>query len=215
MTIQFHGNPQTTIISCYSPTNVSDEIETEDFYTDLTAITRQVHLRHAYRHVYKHNLLLIAGDFNDYLGQDDGFKYSFHETSNLNGIMLKHFLHAHKLICLNTQYQKRSGQTWTHTSPNNFKSQINFIIINSNWKNSAKNARAYNSFISLVSDHRIVSANIELSLRKNIKKVSKTKLYDWSSLKYDAKIKNTFITEVKNIYSALTLQEEYNNIIIC
>ena len=77
------------------------------------------------------------------------------------------------------QYQKGSGQTWNHTSPNNLKSQIDFIIINSKWKNSAKNSRAYNSFISLASDHRIVSANIKLSLRKIIKNVSKTKLYDF------------------------------------
>ena len=60
MTIQFHGNPQTTIILCYNPTNVSDEIETEYFCTDLTAITRQVP---------KHNLLSIAIDFKAHLGQ--------------------------------------------------------------------------------------------------------------------------------------------------
>ena len=143
----------------------------------------------------KHNLLLIAGDFNAHLGQDDCFGYSFHETTNRNGNML-------------TNCQKISGQTWTHTSLNNFKSQIDFIIMNSKWKNSAKSSRAYNSFISLASDHRIVSANIKLILRKNIKKVSKTKLYDWSTLKYDTKIKKHSITEVENRYSALTLQDE-------
>ena len=31
MTATFQGNPQTTIITCYSPTNVSDETETERF----------------------------------------------------------------------------------------------------------------------------------------------------------------------------------------
>ena len=41
-------------------TDFSDKIETEDFYTDLTAITRQVR---------KHNLILIAGDFNANLGK--------------------------------------------------------------------------------------------------------------------------------------------------
>ena len=102
MTIQLHGKPQTTIISYYSPTNISDEIETEDFYTDLTAITRNV---------YSHNLLLIAGDFNAQLGQDDGLKLSFHETTNRNGNMLKNCLHENKLICLNTQFSKISDQT--------------------------------------------------------------------------------------------------------
>ena len=38
MTATFQGNPQTTIITCYSPTNVSDETETERFYTDLSSL---------------------------------------------------------------------------------------------------------------------------------------------------------------------------------
>ena len=83
----------TTIISYYSPTNISDEIETGDFYTDLTVITRQVP---------KHNLLLIAGNYNAHLGQYDGFKYSFYDTTTRNGIMLNNFLHENKSIFLNT-----------------------------------------------------------------------------------------------------------------
>ena len=35
-----NGNPRTTVISCYSPTNVSDEIEVERFYVNLTSVTR-------------------------------------------------------------------------------------------------------------------------------------------------------------------------------
>ena len=62
MTIQFHGNPQTTIIiSCYSLPNVSDEIETENVYIYLTSLMIQEP---------KHTLLLIAGDFKAYLSQD-------------------------------------------------------------------------------------------------------------------------------------------------
>ena len=83
--------------------------------------------------------------------------------------MLNNFLHENKLIFLNTKFQKRPGQTWTHTSPNMFE----------------------------VATSNIQTSNIKLSLRNNIKKVSKTKLYDLSTLKYDTKIKNTIITEVK------------------
>ena len=49
-------------------------------------------------------------------------------------------------------------------SSNDFKSQIDFIIINKKWKNSVKNCRAYNSFNSIASDHRIITADIQLSL---------------------------------------------------
>ena len=118
--------------------------------------------------------------------------------------MLEKCLHGNKSICLNTQYQKILGQTWTHTSPNNFKSQIDFIIINSKWENSSKKAKAYNSFISLAPNYRFVSANIKLSLRK---KVSKTKLHDLSSLKCDAKIKKYFhYRSEKYIFSSNSLR---------
>ena len=81
MTVTFQGNPQTTIITCYSPKNVSDETETERFYSDLSSLTRQIQ---------KHNVLIIIGDFNAQLGQNDNgnFPYSFHQNTNRNGILL-------------------------------------------------------------------------------------------------------------------------------
>ena len=92
--------------------------------------------------------------------------------------MLTNVIHENILLCLNKHFQKRSGQLWTHTSPNNFKSQIYFIIIKQNWKKSATNCRAYNSFISLASDHRKISAEILLCLRVNKKKLCNNKPYD-------------------------------------
>ena len=102
--IHFMGNPLTTVISCYSPTNVSDQEETERFYVDLTSYTR---------HIPKHNVLVIGGDFNAHLGKENGYIYSFHINTNRNGNMLKNFIHENNLLCLNTHFQKRSGQLWT------------------------------------------------------------------------------------------------------
>ena len=65
-------------------------------------------------------------------------------------------------------------KTWSvmdAQSPNDFKSQIDFIIINKKWKNSVQNCRAYNSFNSIASDHRIITADIKLSLRANKRKI--------------------------------------------
>ena len=42
MTETVQGNPQSTIITCYSPTNVSDETETERIHADLSSLTRQI-----------------------------------------------------------------------------------------------------------------------------------------------------------------------------
>ena len=42
MIATFNVNPQTTIISCYSPTNISDETEVKKFYQELISVTKQV-----------------------------------------------------------------------------------------------------------------------------------------------------------------------------
>ena len=56
MNIYFQGNPQTTIITCYSPTKVSKETEVDSFYIQLTDTIREIP---------KHNVLIIGGYFND------------------------------------------------------------------------------------------------------------------------------------------------------
>ena len=123
MIAHFKGNPHTSVISCYSPTNVSDNQEIELFYTRLSSLIRQIP---------KHNVLIIGGDLNAHLRQESGYKYTYHQTTNRNGQMLKDYLQENNMICLNTHFQKRNGQLWTHNSPNEFKSLIDFIIINEN-----------------------------------------------------------------------------------
>ena len=196
MTATFQGNPQTTIITCYSPTNVSDETETERFYADLSSLTRQIP---------KHNVLIISGDFNAQLGQNDNgnFPYSLHQNTNRNGNMLKNYILENNLICLNTHFQKRRGHSWTHTSPNASNSQIDYVIINRKWKNSAINCRANNYFISVATDHRIVSAYIRLSLRANKRRKSNRKNFEWSELRNNSTLRSPFVIKVQNRFEAL------------
>ena len=52
-----------------------------------------------------------------------------------------------------------------------------------------KNCRAYNSFNSIASDHRIITADIKLSLRANKMKARKCKPYDWETSQNDTKIR--------------------------
>ena len=72
----FNGNPSATIISCYSPTNVSEETELVAFYDELSSLVRSIP---------KHNLLVIGGDMNAQIGKNGNNKYSLHNTSNRNG----------------------------------------------------------------------------------------------------------------------------------
>ena len=109
-------------------------------------------------------------------------KYGLHNRSNRNGQHLTDFMTENRLICLNTNYQKRKGKLWTYTYANNSKAQIDYVFINKKWKNSAINCEAYSSFEDASSDHRIVTAKIRLSLRKNATQNATTKHYDWALL---------------------------------
>ena len=92
----FHGIPEPTLISCYSPTNIADEQEVIDFYNDLSSFIRSVP---------KHNVLIISGGLNAQTGQSIHHKSTCHRTSNRNGEYLEHFLIQNGLLCINTPFQ--------------------------------------------------------------------------------------------------------------
>ena len=184
MTATFNGNPRITIISCYSPTNVSEETELYAFYDELSSLVRSIP---------KHNLLVIGGDMNAQIGTNGNNRYSFHNTSNRNGQHLTYFMMEIRLTCLNTNYQKREGKLWTYTYANNSKAQIDYVLINKKWKNS----EAYSSFEGVSSDHRIVTANIRLSLRRNAKRIATTKHHDWVLLNNED-IRDKYVLELRN-----------------
>ena len=121
----------------------------------------------------KHNLLVIGGDMNAQIGKNRHNKYSLHYASNRNGQHLIDFMIENRLTCLNTNFQKREGKLWTYTYANKSKAQIDYVLINRKWKNSAMNLRV------CPSDHRIVTAN---DIRKNATRKATTKHYDWALL---------------------------------
>ena len=193
MAATFNCNPRATIISYYSPTNVS---ELFTFYDELSSLVRSIP---------KHNMLVIGGDMDAQIGKNGNNKYSLHNTSNRNGQHLTDFMIENRLACLNTNYQKREGKLWTHTYANNTKAQIDFVLINKKWKNSAMNCEAYSSFEGVSTDHRIVTARIRLSLRKNAKRTVTTKHYDRSLLN-NRDIRDKYVLELRNRFE--TLQEK-------
>ena len=124
-----------------------------------------------------------------------------------------------RLTCLNTNYQKREGKLWTYTYTNNSKAQIDYIFINKKWKNSAINCETNSSFEGASSDHRIVTAKIRLSLRKNATRTVTTKHYDWALLnnrdikdKYQAESRNRFET-LREKTEKSTPNDEYENFV--
>ena len=59
----------------------------------------------------------------------------------------------------------------------------------------SKNTEAYNSYSSIVSDHRLVAATVKLSLRSNNSQPRKVK-YDWGMLRWDRELQEKYIVEV-------------------
>ena len=65
-----NGNPSTTIISYYSPTNVSEETDPIACYNELPSLVRSIP---------KHNVLVIGGDMNTQIGKNVKNKFSLHK----------------------------------------------------------------------------------------------------------------------------------------
>ena len=164
-------------------------------------------------------MLVIGGEMNAQIGKNGNNKYSLHNTSNRNGQHLTDFMIENRLACLNTNYQKREGKLWTYTYANNSKAQIDYVLINKKWKNSAMNCEAYSSFEGVSSDHRIVTAKIRLSLQKNAKRTATTKHHDWALLN-NRDIRDKYVLELRNRYETLqerteksTPNDEYENFV--
>ena len=72
-------------------------------------------------------------------------------------------------------------------------------------------------FEGVSSDHRVVTAKIRLSLRKNATRIARTKHYDWALLNNND-IRDEYVIELRNRFEALqektekrTPNEEYEN----
>ena len=210
MVATFNGNPSATIISCYRPTNVSEETEVIAFYDEFSSLIRSIP---------KHNILVIGGDINAQIGKNVNKKFSRHNSSNRKRQHLTDFTLENRLTCLNKNFQKKEGKLWTYTYASNTKAQIYYVIINKKWKNSTLNCEAYFSFDGVSTDHRIVTEKIRLSLRKNVTRTTTTVHYDWSLLD-NGDIRDKYSLALRNKFDALqentethTPNDEYENFV--
>ena len=209
MVATFNGNPKATIISCNSPTNVSQETELIAFNDELSSLACSIP---------KQNVLVIGGDMNTQIGKSGNHKFSLHNSSNRNGQHLTDFTIENRLTCLTTNFQKREGKLWNYTYPNKTKAQIDYVFISKKWNNSALNCEAYSSFEGVSTDHRIVTAKIRLNLQKNATRAT-TIHYDWVLLN-NRDIRDKYTFALRNTYDALqeqiktyTPNEEYENFV--
>ena len=76
MVATFNDNPSITIISCYIPTNVSEERCLITFYNEVSSLVLSIR---------KHNVLIIGGDKNAQIGKNVKNKFCLHNSSSKNG----------------------------------------------------------------------------------------------------------------------------------
>ena len=198
MVLELGGNPKTTIVCVYSPHNSSPDEDIEEFYTSLRTTVEQVP---------PHNFLVIAGDLNGKLGPND-VNYTFDSETNRNGEMLLDFLEEFNLFTSNNYFMKPKGQLWTFEYPSGGRAQLDYLIFRKKWKNSVKNSRAYSSFSSVGSDHRIVSSTVKLSLRSSKKaKPHPMKSIDWKTVSANQTLSKQFSLDVFNRFKSLSTFE--------
>ena len=99
----FHGNPATSIIIIYSPSNSSEDEVINKFYDEL---------RGAIETIPQHNVLIIIGDFNARICKDDG-NFTYHQETNKTGVLLIDIINEKQLVITNTCFQKKLNKLWT------------------------------------------------------------------------------------------------------
>ena len=172
MVAMVNGDPSATIISCNSPTNISEETDLIAFNSELSSIVLCIPT---------HKGLVVVGDMNDQIVKNVNHKFNLHNSSNRKEEHLTDFMQENRLVCFNTKFQKRKGKLWTYTYANNTKALTDCAFINIIWNNCVLNCKAYSFFEGVSSDHRIVMAKMRLSLRRNATRKI-TVHYDWSLL---------------------------------
>ena len=70
----FNGNPSATILSCYSPTNFSEETGLITFYKELSSLVRTTS---------KQNVLAIGRDMNTQIGKNSAYTTRQIEMGNI------------------------------------------------------------------------------------------------------------------------------------
>lgn len=218
--ITFNCNPELTIVSAYAPTETASQITKQSFYNDLEACITNIP---------KHNITIVAGDFNARIGIDSHHlsprvigKHTYHLNTNDNGNKLTAFCESADLRPIQTKFPHPDKRVWTweHRGTGK-KAQLDHLLINGKWYNSTRNCRSY-STVDLDSDHRITTAAINLSLRCNKKKPNGPPRYNWRSLLTNKETQKRYTIEISNKYEILydldnmySTQDKYDTFTKC
>ena len=88
------------------------------------------------------------------------------------------------------------------------KAQLDYILINKKWQNSATDCEAYSSFSSVGSDHRIITSTIKLKLRANKTKNQQQQKYNWKLLLDNTETQNEYKLVTQNQFDILNREDD-------
>ena len=167
-----------TVIQVYAPTEDKPDDEKDDFYEQLREVVRTVK---------QHDMLLLMGDFNAKVGQEDGmwrdevgvFGIG---TRNNNGQRLLEFCAEHRLCVTNTIFNHKIEHKATWISPNGMtRNLIDYIIVNRARRSTVLDTRVFRG-CKVPSDHKLVVSKIRVKLKAQQKQKRNPK-YDVEYLK--------------------------------
>ena len=193
--IDLKGNPATTILSCYAPTNMANDIVAAEFFDKLSDAIEDIPL---------HNILLVCGDFNAKIGPESTL-FTYNKRTNRNGTLLLDLMDSHQLYAANLTFQKPQCRLWTFRYPNGNKGQMDYIIARRKWSKSISNVNAFtNIFSSLHSDHRPLIAEVQLKLRKSVSTIPKNSNPNFKLLHGNHDLQHQYTLTVQNRFAALS-----------
>ena len=192
-----------TVIVCYAPTEVAESADKEAFYDKLQETVESTP---------RHDVLLVLGDLNAKVGQDNTGKESTMGTHgcgirNNNGERLVELCEENNLVIGGTIFPHKDIHKWTWKSPDGqTNNQIDHILINRRWRGSMQDVRAMRG-ADVNSDHTLVIAKLKLKLRKAKKGEQRNPRLDVAKLK-DPLVKRSFQIELRNRFNLLNDQQE-------
>ena len=188
-----------TIIASYAPTEEAEEEEKDEFYEQLEEEIRTTP---------RHDVLMVIGDLNARVGEDNTGKETAIGTqgfgcANNNGERLSNLCAESRLVTGGTLFMHRDIHKTTWRSPDQ-----RTVIINQKWRRSLQDVKA-NRGADIGSDHVLVVASVSLKLRKTKRGEERQQRFDTAKL-HNSNTKKAFKLELKNRFHVLQEEQEMN-----
>ena len=161
-----------SVVSVYAPTEMSDAVDKDSFYSQLESVLDQCP---------RGDTLLVLGDFNASTGTDrDGYETCIGPHGSgirrQNGSRLLDFAKGRGLRVAGSWFQRPERHRWTwYSNTGNVAKEIDHVLVDGRWR-ILQNCRVFRSAQFLNTDHRMLVATLKLRLKSSRLPASQPKL---------------------------------------